>query len=39
LAGVNLDTGVVHDTLTALSIAFGALGFFVKEGKPLGAED
>mgnify|MGYP006283533841 CR=1 FL=1 len=38
LAGVNLDTGVVHDTLTALSIVFGALGFFVKEGKPLGAE-
>jgi hypothetical protein len=35
VAGVNLDTGPVHDALVALSVIFGGLGFFVKEAKPL----
>lgn len=33
--GYNLDDGVVHHALTAASVTFGMLGFFVKEGKPL----
>ena len=35
LAGLNLDAGIVHDVLIALGIAFGGLGFFVKEGQRL----
>lgn len=35
LAGLSLDAGVVHDGLVALSVGFGALGFFVREAKPL----
>lgn len=35
LAGLNLDVGVVHDGMTAASVAFGALGFFVSESKPM----
>jgi len=35
LAGLNLDTGVVHDALVVIGIVFGGLGFFVKEAKPL----
>jgi hypothetical protein len=38
LAGLNLDVGVVHDSITAAGIAFGALGFFVRESKPLSGE-
>ena len=38
LAGLNLDSGTLHDGLTAAGIAFGALGFFVKESKPLNNE-
>ena len=38
LAGLNLDSGILHDGLTAAGIAFGALGFFVKESKPLNNE-
>jgi hypothetical protein len=36
LAGLNLDVGIVHDSLVALSIVFGGLGFFIKETAPLG---
>jgi hypothetical protein len=32
--GVNLDPGVVQDWLNTLTLVFGALGFFVKEGTP-----
>lgn len=35
LAGLNLDAGIVHDGLVTSSVLFGALGFFVKEAKPL----
>ena len=35
MCGMNLDSGVIHDSLTAAGVAFGALGFFVKEAKPL----
>lgn len=35
LAGLQLDTGVIHDALVTLGIVFGGLGFFVKEAKPL----
>lgn len=35
LAGLNLDDGIVHDVLIVLSIVFGGLGFFVKEGQRL----
>lgn len=38
LAGLNLDSGTLHDALTAAGIVFGALGFFVKESKPLNNE-
>lgn len=30
-AGVNVDSGVVHDLIVTASLAFGGLGFFVKE--------
>jgi hypothetical protein len=39
LAGLNLDQGIVHDSLTTAGVVFGALGFFVKEAKPLSAQD
>ena len=32
---LNIDPGIVHDGLIALSVAFGGLGIFVKEAKPL----
>ena len=35
MAGLNLDSGILHEILVALSVAFGAAGFFVKEAKPL----
>ena len=35
LAGLQLDTGTVHDALVALGVVFGGLGFFVKEAKSL----
>lgn len=35
MAGLSVDTGVVHDLLTLVGLAFGGLGFFVKEAKPL----
>ena len=36
LAGGNFDAGEIQDGLTAASVLFGMLGFFVKESKPLG---
>ena len=33
MAGLQLDSGIVHDSLTAMGVLFGMLGFFVKEGK------
>jgi hypothetical protein len=35
LAGSNLDSGTVHDSLVAVGVLFGTLGFFVKEARPL----
>lgn len=32
--GVHLDPGIVQDWLSTFTLVFGALGFFVKEGKP-----
>jgi hypothetical protein len=31
LAGTNLDSGLLHDSMVAVGVAFGTLGFFVKE--------
>lgn len=35
LIGVQYDPGVVQDILNVTSLVFGAIGFFVKEAKPL----
>ena len=35
LVGVKIDAGLVQDALNTASLAFGVLGFFVKEAKPL----
>ncbi len=35
MAGVNIDAGAIHDWLNAGTIAFGLLGFFVADAKPL----
>lgn len=35
MGGMNLDAGIVHDAMTATGIAFGMLGFFVRESKQL----
>ena len=35
MLGIHLDAGLVTDWLNTLTIIFGALGFFVKEAKPL----
>jgi len=35
MGGLQLDHGIVHDVMIAISIMFGSLGFFVKEAKPL----
>jgi hypothetical protein len=35
LAGLKLDSGVLHDALVVMGVAFGGLGFFVKEAKPM----
>lgn len=34
-AGINIDAGLWHDLIVTASLAFGGLGFFVKEAKPL----
>ena len=39
LAGLSLDQGIVHDVMTVLGVGFGALGFFVKEAKPLSSAE
>ena len=35
VAGLDLDKGGLHDALIALSVCFGAIGFFTKEAQPL----
>ena len=35
LAGINLDTGIIHDVVVVLSIGFGGAAFFLNEQKPL----
>ena len=32
MAGLNIDTGPVHDGLTAAGVLFGIMGLFVSEG-------
>ena len=32
MAGMNIDTGPVHDGLTAAGVVFGVIGLFVSEG-------
>jgi len=34
IAGLQLDTGVIHDGMVALSLIFGAIGIVIKEYKP-----
>ncbi len=31
--GLSVDTGFIHNVLILISLAFGGMGFFVKEGK------
>jgi len=33
MAGVNIDTVPVHDSLTVASVVFGMIGLFASEGK------
>lgn len=35
MMGVQLDDGVINDFLNVGTLAFGALGFFVKEQEPV----
>ena len=35
MAGLNLDAGIAHDAMIVAGVAFGGLGFFVKEASPL----
>ena len=35
MAGINVESGWPHDVATLIAVAFGAIGFFVKESKPL----
>lgn len=35
MAGLNIDTGWIHDLSVLISMVFGASGFFLKEAKPL----
>ncbi len=35
MAGIQLNQGAIQDGLVVLGLVFGALGFFVKEAKPL----
>ena len=32
--GMNIDAGPAHNAYVFLTIVFGALAFFIKEGKP-----
>ena len=33
-AGLNVESGFLHNLLILIGVAFGGMGFFVKEGKP-----
>ena len=35
LAGVNIDSGILHDLSVVLSLGFGAIGFYTKEAAPI----
>jgi hypothetical protein len=34
-AGLSVETGFLHNIIVLLGVAFGSLGFFIKEAKPL----
>ena len=33
-AGLSVESGFLHNILILVGVAFGGIGFFVKEGKP-----
>lgn len=34
MAGLSMETGVLHNVLVIISLGFGASGFWIKEAKP-----